>query len=44
MMIRHIPRVEVLVVNNAGHAVQQTPPHLVGPVMTDFLMRHTESP
>jgi pimeloyl-ACP methyl ester carboxylesterase len=43
-MKRHILGAEVLIVNHAGHAVQQTHPHLIGPVMTDFLTRHTESP
>jgi pimeloyl-ACP methyl ester carboxylesterase len=39
----HIPGAEVLIVNHAGHAVQQTHPHLIGPVMTDFLTRHAAS-
>jgi pimeloyl-ACP methyl ester carboxylesterase len=43
-MKRHIPRAELLIVNCAGHAVQQTHPHLVGPVMMDFLTRHNPSP
>jgi pimeloyl-ACP methyl ester carboxylesterase len=42
-MKSHIPGAEVLIVNHAGHAVQQTHPHLVGPVMTDFLARHAGS-
>jgi pimeloyl-ACP methyl ester carboxylesterase len=43
-MKQHIPRAELLIVNCAGHAVQQTHPHLVGPVMTDFFARHNPSP
>jgi pimeloyl-ACP methyl ester carboxylesterase len=43
-MKRHIPGAELLIVNHAGHAAQQTHPHLVGPVMMDFLSRHDQPP
>jgi 3-oxoadipate enol-lactonase len=39
-MKRHIPGAELLIVNHADHFVQLTHPHLVGPVIADFLGRH----
>jgi pimeloyl-ACP methyl ester carboxylesterase len=41
-MKRHIPDAELLIVSHAGHSPQQTHPHLVGPVMLDFLSRHDQ--
>jgi pimeloyl-ACP methyl ester carboxylesterase len=38
-MKRHIPGAELLIVNHAPHAAHWTHPHLVGPVMMDFLTR-----
>lgn len=38
-MRRHIPHAEMLILNHAGHTIQQTHPHIVGPVMLDFLAR-----
>jgi pimeloyl-ACP methyl ester carboxylesterase len=38
-MKRTIPNAELLIVNNAGHGLVQSHPHLVGPAMTDFLNR-----
>jgi pimeloyl-ACP methyl ester carboxylesterase len=43
-MKRHIPEAELLIVNHAGHAVQQTHPHLIGPAITEFVTRHASSP
>ena len=39
---RRIPGAELLLVNHAGHLVQLTHPHLVGPAMADFLTRSDE--
>ena len=39
-MKRHIPGAELLLVNHAAHDVQRTHPHLVGPVIADFLSRN----
>lgn len=39
-MKRTIPHAEILIVNNAGHTVQDTHPAIVGPAMLDFLARH----
>ena len=39
-MKRHIPGAELLIVNHADHFVQITHPHLVGPVIADFLSRN----
>ena len=39
---RHIPGAELLLVNHAGHLVQLTHPHLVGPAIVDFLTRSDE--
>lgn len=42
--MRHaVPHSELLIVNNAGHTVHDTHPHIVGPVMLDFLARHTSA-
>lgn len=38
-MRRNIRHAELLIVNNAGHTVQDTHPHIVGPAMVDFLAR-----
>ena len=38
-MRRNIPRAEILIINHAGHTIQQTHPHIVGPVVLDFLAR-----
>jgi pimeloyl-ACP methyl ester carboxylesterase len=43
-MKRHIPGAEILIVNNAAHDPQGTHPHLVGPVIADFLSRNAEPP
>jgi hypothetical protein len=46
-MRRAIPRAEMLIVNHAGmdplsgHLVQQARPAVVGPVVLDFLRRHS---
>jgi pimeloyl-ACP methyl ester carboxylesterase len=39
-MRRNIPHSELLIINNAGHIVQHTHPHLVGPAIVEFLERH----
>lgn len=39
-MRHHIPHAEMLIINHAGHAIQQTHPQLVSPVVLDFLARH----
>jgi pimeloyl-ACP methyl ester carboxylesterase len=39
---RRIPGAEILIVNHAGHNAQTTHPHLVGPAMLDFLIRHDQ--
>lgn len=31
---------ELLIINNAEHLVQHTHPHIVGPLIVDFLRRH----
>ena len=36
---RHVPGAELLLVNHAGHFVQMSHPHLVGPAIADFLTR-----
>ena len=41
-MKRHIPGAELLIVNHADHGPQVTHPHLVGPVIMDFLTRQDE--
>ena len=41
-MKRRIPGAELLLVNHAGHLVQLTHPHLVGPAIVDFLIRRDE--
>lgn len=43
-MKRTIPNVEILIVNNAEHTVQATHPHIVGPAVLDFLVRHANAP
>lgn len=42
-MRSHIPRAEMLIINHAGHSIQQTHPHIVGPVVLDFLARQGSS-
>jgi pimeloyl-ACP methyl ester carboxylesterase len=42
-MRRSIPNAEMLIINNAGHDIQITHPHIVGPAMLDFLIRHERS-
>jgi pimeloyl-ACP methyl ester carboxylesterase len=39
-MRQNIPNSEMLIVNNAGHEIQYTHPHIVGPVIMDFLERY----
>jgi len=39
-MRQNIPISEMLIVNNAGHDIQYTHPHIVGPVIMDFLERY----
>jgi pimeloyl-ACP methyl ester carboxylesterase len=43
-MKRHIPGAEILIVNHASHGPQISHPHLVGPVIADFLSRNAEPP
>ena len=43
-MKRHIPGAELLLVNHAGHFVQMSHPHLVGPAIADFLTRSDARP
>ena len=43
-MKRRIPGAELLLVNHAEHDVQMTHPHLIGPVLMDFLSRHDGPP
>ena len=40
-MRRAIPTSELLIVNNAGHTIQYSHPHVVGPVVMDFLARYS---
>jgi pimeloyl-ACP methyl ester carboxylesterase len=40
-MRKAIPNSEMLIINNAGHVVQHTHPQIIGPVVLDFLARHS---
>jgi pimeloyl-ACP methyl ester carboxylesterase len=40
-MRKNIPHSEMLIVNHAGHVIQHTHPEIVGPIVLDFLRRHT---
>ncbi len=40
-MRRIIPHSEMVIINNAGHLIQHTHPQIVGPVILDFLARHS---
>ncbi len=42
-MRQHMPKSELLIINNAGHMAQFSHPHIVGPVIMDFLERHKDS-
>jgi len=39
-MRQNIPVAEMLIINNAGHEIQFTHPHIVGPVIMDFIERY----
>jgi pimeloyl-ACP methyl ester carboxylesterase len=41
-MRKNIPVSEMLIVNNAGHEAQFSHPHIVEPVIMDFLARHKD--
>ena len=38
-----IPRSEMLILNNAGHDIQYTHPHIVGPAVMEFIERHSRT-
>ena len=40
-MRRSIPGAEMLIVNNGGHLINLSHPHIVEPVISDFLQRHS---